>query len=89
MNNFIKEKVKKWSEDYWKRMEDDKWLNENGNLEIVNRYGGVDYELSKEKFFGNLEKVNNFDELESWFVDIMGEDCEEGFGVWLDIVLKE
>ena len=41
-------------------MVDDGWLSEGGKLEVVNRYGGVEYELSKEEYFGNLEKVNNF-----------------------------
>lgn len=84
----IKVKVKKWGEDYWKRMVDDEGLNGEGKLEVVNSYGGVDYEISKKDFFGDLEKVKSFCELESWYCDIMGEDCDDGFGVWLDEVMK-
>ena len=89
MNEIIKIKVKKWSEDFWKRMVDDEWLNEEGKLEVVNRYGGLVKDISKEEFFGDLEKVNNFSELESWFWSIMGEDGDGEFGVWLDEVMKE
>ena len=85
----VKGKVKEWGEKDWKRMVDDGWLSEGGKLEVVNRYGGVEYELSKEEYFGNLEKVNNFGGLESWFWGIMGEDGDGGFGKWLDEVLKK
>ena len=86
---FVKLEVKKWGEDFWKRMVDDEWLSKEGKLEVVNRYGGVVEEISKEEFFGDLEKVNSFGELESWFWSIMGEDGDGGFGMWLDEVMKE
>lgn len=78
----IKSKVKKWSKEDWYKM------NEGDEMVIENRCGGVDYVLSREKYFGELEKVKNFSELESWYMMICGENGGEGFGFWLDEVLE-
>lgn len=80
----VKVKVKKWGKKDWKRM-----VNEKGVVEINNRCGGVDYVLSKEKYFGGLEKVESFGELEEWFMMICGENVSVGFGEWLDEVLGD
>lgn len=79
----IKVKVKKWAEKDWEGM-----VNEEGVVEIDNRCGGVDYVLSKEEYFGELEKVKDFSELEGWFMKICGENVSVGFGEWLDEVLN-
>ena len=84
MINLIKEKVRVWGEKDWENM-----VNEDGMFEVMNRYGGVDYLISKEGYFGELEKVKSFCELESWWMSVMGEDCGGGFGMWLDEVVKK
>jgi len=82
--NFIKDKVKVWGEKDWNNM-----VNEDGMFEVMNRYGGVSYLISKEDYFGELEKVSSFSDLEDWWMGIIGEDGGGGFGMWLDEVIKE
>ena len=81
----VKSKVKVWGEKDWNNGVE---VGE-GKFEVLNRCGGVEYELSKEEYFGDLEKVSNFGELESWFWSIMGENSDGGFGMWLDEVMKK
>lgn len=81
----VKNKVKEWGEKDWNNGVE---VGE-GKFEVMNRCGGVEYELSKEEYFEGLEKVSNFGELEIWFWSIMGEDGGGGFGLWLDEVMKK
>lgn len=81
--NIIKNVVKDWALKDWENV-----VNDDGVFEVFNRYGGVDYVLSKEEYFSSLEKVTNFNELEGWYNLIMGEDLGDGFGNWLDNILS-
>jgi hypothetical protein len=81
-NNLI-EKVKVWGEKDW-----DNNVNEDGELEVYNNVGGVDYVLNRSDYFGKLEEVKNFSELESWWMSIIGMDGDGGFASWLDEVIK-
>lgn len=81
-NNLI-EKVKIWGKKDWDNM-----VNDYGKFVVMNNVGGVDYELSWDEYFGKLEKVKDFSELESWWLSIMGMDGEGGFGCWLDEIME-
>jgi hypothetical protein len=44
--------------------------------------------LKRSDYFGRLEEVKNFSELESWWMSIMGMDGDGGFVSWLDEVSR-
>lgn len=81
-NNLI-EKVKVWGEKDW-----DNNVNEDGEFEVYDNVGGLDFVLKRNDYFGGLEEVKNFSELESWWMSIMGMDGDGGFVSWLDEVSK-
>ena len=85
MNMFkdLIEKIKVWGERDWNNN-----VDEDGRFWVYGVNGGIDYEVSRLDYFGELEKVKNFEDLNNWWMSIIGMDGDGGFGEWLDEVMK-